>query len=65
VVYKLQLPEGARIYNVFHVGLLKKYVGEEPIGPSVIPPIHHGWACLEPVEVTKTHVARGRVEFLV
>jgi hypothetical protein len=59
VAYKLQLVEGAHIHNVFHVGLLKNYVGEEPTGPAVLPHIHHGRACLEPAEV------RGHVEFLV
>jgi hypothetical protein len=57
VAYQLQLPNGARIHDMFHVGLLKKYCGEEPLW--------HGRVCLEPEEVSKSHLTRGRIEILV
>jgi hypothetical protein len=65
VAYKLQLPSGAKLHNVFHVGLLKKYHGPTREGPGILPPIRHGRACLEPAEVTWCRRARGREEVLV
>jgi hypothetical protein len=65
VAYKLQLPLVAKLHDTFHVGLLKKFHGETPSGPGVLPPIRHGRACLEPVEVIKSRLARGRHELLV
>jgi hypothetical protein len=47
------------------VGLLKKYYGTPPLGLGVLPPIHHGRACLEPAEVSKCHLARGQHEVLI
>jgi hypothetical protein len=52
------------ICDVFHVGLLKRYVSDKPVGPGTLPPIHHGRMCLEP-EVSKSRIARGHVEVLV
>jgi hypothetical protein len=65
VAYRLQLPKGAKLHDVFHVGLLKKYYGQPPEGPGVLPPIRHGRACLEPAKVTHCKLARGREEVLV
>jgi hypothetical protein len=65
VAYQLQLPAGVHLHDVFHVGLLKKYCGEEPAGPGALPPIQHGRGCLEPEEVTKSRLARERTEVLV
>jgi hypothetical protein len=65
VAYRLELPTGAKLHNVFHVGLLKPYHGEEPVGPGVLPTVLHGRACLEPASVIKSRLARGRHEVLV
>jgi hypothetical protein len=65
VAYKLKLPAGARLHDVFHVGLLKQFHGVPPSAPATLPPIHHGRACLEPEAVTKGRLARGRQEVLV
>jgi hypothetical protein len=64
VAYKLQLQAGARLHDVFHVRLLKKYCGEEKVGPGTLSPIWHGRACLEPGEVTKGRLACERIEVM-
>jgi hypothetical protein len=50
VAYKLQLLHGARLQDVFHVGLLKKYHDRLPDSPGFLPPIRHWRACLEPAK---------------
>ena len=65
VAYRLELPPRARLHDVFHVGLLKKFVGAPPTSPPALPPIHHGATVPEPDRVSKVRVARGVRQLLV
>jgi hypothetical protein len=62
---QLKLSPGARIHDVFHVGLLNKYTGDPPTAAATLSPIRHGKICLEPEEALKCRLARGRQELLV
>jgi hypothetical protein len=65
VAYKQELQAGAKLHDVFHVGLLKPFRGEPPSLSGTLPPIHHECACLKPLAVTKSRVARNKLKVLV
>jgi hypothetical protein len=65
VAYKLELPPHARLHDVFHVGLLKKFHGAPPDSPAPLPPIHHGAVVLVPERVSRARLARGVCQLLV
>ena len=65
VTYHLQLPEGACIHDVFHIGLLKKWHGTPPDAPPPLPSVHHGAVVCEPERVIKSRLAHGVRQVLV
>jgi hypothetical protein len=65
VAYKLQLPANARIHDVFHVALLKKFQGEPPSAPIPLSAVLHGKVLLVPAKVVKARLNRGVWKLLV
>jgi hypothetical protein len=65
VAYQLELPSRARLHDVFHVGLLKQFVGTPPSAPPALPQIYNGAAVPEPEHVLRSRLARGVHQLLV
>ena len=55
VAYELELPEGSKIHNVFHVYCLKKYLGQKIVTSEILPPLDdEGKLTLVPENILKT-----------
>jgi hypothetical protein len=65
VAVRLELPQGARLHDVFHVGVLKKFIGAPPASPPAVPAIHNATVILEPLRVEQARLARGVHQVLV
>jgi hypothetical protein len=65
MAYRLQLPTGARLHDVFHVGLLKKFHGEAPSTPGTLPPIQDGRVYPTLAIILRHRLAQGQLKLLV
>jgi hypothetical protein len=65
VAVRLALPPQARLHDVFHVGLLKKFHGNPPQAPPPLPPVRHGAVTPEPEQAVKARLARGVRQVLI
>jgi hypothetical protein len=57
--YRVELSAGARIHNVFHVGVLKAFHGTPPTDAPALPPMLHGRVLPTPAAVLRSRSARG------
>ena len=65
VAYQLQLPARAKIYLVFHVSLLKKYVRDPPQVNLELPPItDEGVVSVEPEKILDTRWIKQGEKFI-
>ncbi|KAJ8752156.1 hypothetical protein K2173_003764 [Erythroxylum novogranatense] len=58
VAYRLRLPEGAQIHDVFHISLLKRHLGEQPTTTQGLPPSHDSHVLPEPDQILDRRVIR-------
>ena len=65
VAVRLTLPPCAKLHDVLHVGLLKKWVGEPPAAPPPLPVIHNGAVEPEPERVVRARLAHGVRQVLI
>ncbi|KAL5844477.1 hypothetical protein ACOSQ3_010531 [Xanthoceras sorbifolium] len=70
VAYKLDLPAGSLIHDVFHVSLLKKQVGPLPATAPILPPVSNVPSLLQPEAILDRRVTqkgkfRPKTEILV
>ena len=65
VAVHLALPVGARLHDVFHVGVLKQFDGAPPDAPPPLWPMHHGAVAFEPERAVHYRLAHGVRQVLI
>jgi hypothetical protein len=66
VAFRLALPPGARLHDVFHVGPLKRFIGTPPAAPPQLPTVHNGAIVPVPTAVLRIRLGpNGMREALV
>ncbi|KAK1664958.1 hypothetical protein QYE76_053117 [Lolium multiflorum] len=60
LAYRLELPAGSRLHDVFNVGLLKAYRGDPPSAPPALPPTSDGRLEPAPASVARVMKAQQR-----
>jgi len=62
---RLALPPHTRLHDVFHIGLLKKFIGDPPATPPPPSVIHNCAAVLKPEQAVCICLARGVRQVLI
>ena len=61
MAYELELPEGSKIHNVFHVSCLKKVVGQQVAASQELPPLdEEGQLATSPEEILQVRERKPR-----
>jgi hypothetical protein len=65
VAVRLALPPEARVHDVFHVGLLKKFHGDPPSTTPPLPPLCHGAIDPTPARAVRYRITGGVPQALI